>query len=143
MTSARDASTTLRFAIPYWTRWGQNVVVIVSHGNEGSRRHALICRQQDDDLLWEGELQVPSAAQDLEYSYAITGEAAEIEAEEMSKRSLALPEGLTDGSIIELRDSWQVGPLSTYPRTTPTAYGVLPSVCSHKEDLVSSPSPAV
>lgn len=113
MASAGDAGTTLRFSIPYWTRWGQNVVVIVDYGNEGPRRHALVCRHQDDDLLWEGELQIKSAAENLEYSYAITDEAAEIEAEEMSKRSLAIPKGLTGGSIIELRDSWQVeAPLS-------------------------------
>ena len=110
MASAGDARITLRFAIPYWTQWGQNVVVIVNHANEGIRRHALECRHQDDDLLWETELQLRSSAKDLEYSYAITDEAAEIEAEEMSKRSLAIPEGLTSGSIIELRDSWQVSP---------------------------------
>ena len=121
MASARDASTTLRFIIPYWTRWGQNVVVMVTPGSEASRRHALTCSHQDDELLWEGEVQVPCAAQELEYSYAITDEAAEVEAEEVSQRSLALPEGLTDGSIIELRDSWQVGPCRSISRTSPTA----------------------
>ena len=110
MASGRDARITLRFAIPYWTEWGQNVVVIASHGNECNRRHALVCRHQGDDLLWAGEVHIQSTSRELEYSYAITDETAEIEAEETSKRVLAIPEGLTDGSTIELRDSWQVGP---------------------------------
>jgi hypothetical protein len=55
-------------------------------------------------------VQVPSTSDVLEYSYAIVDEAAEIEAEDISKRSLAMPEGLADGSTIELRDSWQVNP---------------------------------
>jgi len=108
MTAGRDARATLHFAIPYWTEWGQNLVVILCHGSEGSRRHALVCRHQGDDLLWDGEVQVSANTKSLEYSYAITDEAAEIKAEEVSKRSLALPEGLTDGSIVELRDCWQV-----------------------------------
>ena len=109
--SANHAKIRLCFAIPYWTRWGQSVVVILSHGSENCKRHALVCRHQDDDLIWEGEVQVHCTNRNVEYSYAITDEAAEVEAEEMSKRSLAIPEGLKDGSIIELRDSWQVGPL--------------------------------
>ncbi len=115
MASAHDAGIRLRFAIPYWTRWGQNVVVILSHGNENSRRHALVCRHQDDDLIWEGEVQVPCTVRKVEYSYAVTDDAAEIEAEEMSKRSLAVPEGLEDRSTIELRDSWQVNPAQACP----------------------------
>ncbi len=115
MASAHDAKIRLRFAIPYWTRWGQSVVVILSHSSENSRRHALACRHQDDDLIWEGEVQVPCTNRNVEYSYAITDEAAEVEAEEMSKRSLALPDGLKGGSTIELRDSWQVGPPLAIP----------------------------
>jgi hypothetical protein len=103
-------SVTLRFSVSYWTRWGQSVIVTIGHASEGSRRHGLNCRHQGDDLIWEGDVQVPSTTEALAYSYAIVDEAAEIEAEEISKRSLALPEGLADGSTIELRDTWQVGP---------------------------------
>lgn len=67
-----------------------------------------MCKHQGDDLVWEGEVQMPLRAPELEYSYAITDEAEEIQAEETSRRSLAVPEGLADGSVIELRDSWQV-----------------------------------
>ena len=111
MAAKRDVSVRLRFSVSYWTRWGQSVTVTIGHGSEGSRRHGLNCRHQGDDLIWEGEVQVPSTSDVLEYSYAIIDEAAEVEAEDISKRSLAMPEGLADGSTIELRDSWQVDTL--------------------------------
>ncbi|CAL5220743.1 g2802 [Coccomyxa viridis] len=71
------------------------------------KARCMVARHQDDDLIWEGEVQVPCTVRKVEYSYAVTDDAAEIEAEEMSKRSLAVPEGLEDRSTIELRDSWQ------------------------------------
>ena len=108
MSSARDARVSLHFKIPFWTRWGQNIVVLLSQGSDGTKRHALSCMHQGEELVWEGEVQVSASARGLEYSYAITDEAAEIEAEETSKRALALPDGLADGSVIELRDRWQV-----------------------------------
>ena len=109
MSSARDARVSLHFKLPYWTQWGQNLVVLLSQGSDGTKRHALNCTHQSEELVWEGETQVSASARGLEYSYAIIDEADEIEAEEVSRRALALPDGLADGSVIELRDSWQVG----------------------------------
>ena len=73
------------------------------------RSMRLSCTHQGEELIWEGETQVSASVRGLEYSYAIIDEADEIEAEEVSRRTLALPDGLADGSIIELRDNWQVG----------------------------------
>ena len=142
MATKRDVGVTLRFSVSYWTRWGQSVIVTIGHGSEGSRRHGLNCRHQGDALIWEGEVQVPSTSDILEYSYAIVDEAAEIEAEEISKRSLAMPEGLADGSIIELRDSWQVDPsLMCFP----ASFRQLASACSrrgHELGIRHAPSEA-
>ena len=108
MSPARDARVSLHFKLPYWTQWGQSLVVLLSQGSDGTKKHALNCTHQGEELIWEGETQVSASVRGLEYSYAIIDEADEIEAEEVSRRTLALPDGLADGSVIELRDSWQV-----------------------------------
>ena len=143
MAAKCNVSVTLRFSVSYWTRWGQSIIVTIGHGSEGSRRHGLNCRHQGDDLIWEGEVQVPSTTDVLEYSYAIVDEAAEIEAEEISKRSLAMPEGLADGSTIELRDSWQVDPFLMYFPVTLMQLALASSGRGHELGIGHAPSEAI
>lgn len=137
MSSARDARVSLHFKVPYWTQWGQNLVVLLSQGSDGTKRHALSCMHQGEELVWEGETQVSASARGIEYSYAIIDEADEIEAEEVSRRALALPDGLADGSVIELRDSWQVGDCGRFLPKYSAPFMILSSMALKQGEKIS------
>jgi 4-alpha-glucanotransferase len=108
--SLKTASLTeLRFRVPYWTKWGQTVVIIGTWDGAAKRGYPLTCRHEGDSLLWEGKITVPIKGDHLCYKYAVLNEAGEVETEEIGTRRLVLPKGLLEGSSIDLHDEWQVG----------------------------------
>ena len=99
----------LQLSLPFWTKWGQTVVVLGSWDEERKKGQPLACRHTgENELLWETRVAVPLACGHVSYRYAIVNEASEIEVEEGGARIVALPQDLRDTSVIELQDVWQV-----------------------------------
>ena len=99
----------LQLSLPFWTKWGQTVVVLGSWDEERKKGQPLACRHTgENELLWETRVSVPLACGHVSYRYAIVNEACEIEVEEGGARIVALPQDLRDTSVIELQDNWQV-----------------------------------
>ena len=99
----------LQLSLPFWTKWGQTVVVLGSWDEERKKGQPLACRHTgENELLWETRVTVPLACGHVSYRYAIVNEASEIEVEEGGARIVALPQDLLDTSVIELQDVWQV-----------------------------------
>ena len=98
----------LRFKLPYWTQWGQNVVIKGSWDGASKRGQPLSCRHEGGSLVWEAQVSVPVKGDHVMYKYAITNDAGEFEMEEAGMRKVAIPKDLQDGGVIDLQDEWQV-----------------------------------
>lgn len=104
-------SVRLSFRIPYNTQWGQSLVVCGSESVLGSwnvkRGLVLSPHHQGDELIWHGSTVVP-AGFGCEYSYYVVDDDRNIlRWEAGKKRKLVLPDGITDGEVVELHDLWQ------------------------------------
>lgn len=105
-------SVRLSFRIPYYTHWGQHVLVCGSEALLGSWnvKKGLLLRpsHQGDELIWYGSIPV-SPGFKSEYSYYVVDDEKNVLRWEVGKkRKLLLPDGLEDGLLVELRDLWQV-----------------------------------
>ncbi|CAL1352309.1 unnamed protein product [Linum trigynum] len=101
------------FRIPYFTNWGQSLVVCGSEPALGSWnvKRGLLLKpvHQDNELIWCGSVSVP-AEFSCEYSYYVVDDERNVLRWEMgNKRALILPQGINGGDIVELRDLWQTG----------------------------------
>ncbi|CAL1385793.1 unnamed protein product [Linum trigynum] len=101
------------FRIPYFTNWGQSLVVCGSDPVLGSWnvKRGLLLKpvHQDDELIWSGSISVP-AEFSCEYSYYVVDDERNVLRWEMgNKRALFSPQGINGGDILELRDLWQTG----------------------------------
>ncbi|XP_026425002.1 4-alpha-glucanotransferase DPE2-like [Papaver somniferum] len=101
----------LSFRIPYFTQWGQNLVISGSEPLLGSwnvkQGLLLIPSHQGDQLIWKGSIKVPSGFE-CEYSYYLVDDNRQVlRWEAGKKRKIFLPEGVQDGEIVELHDLWQ------------------------------------
>ncbi|PIN19639.1 4-alpha-glucanotransferase [Handroanthus impetiginosus] len=106
-------SVILNFKIPYYTHWGQHLLVCGSEPILGSwnAKKGLLLRpyHQGDELIWAGSLSVP-AGFNCEYSYYVVDDEKNVlRWEAGSKRKVALPNGVQSGQLVELRDLWQTG----------------------------------
>ncbi|CAN1256474.1 4-alpha-glucanotransferase DPE2 [Linum perenne] len=106
-------SVKVSFRIPYFTNWGQSLLVCGSEPALGSwnvkRGLSLSPVHQDDELIWSGSVTVPEEFS-CEYSYyVVDGEKNVMRWEMGKKREVFLPKGINGGDIVEFRDLWQTG----------------------------------
>lgn len=106
-------SVIVSFRVPYYTHWGQSLLVCGSEPVLGSwnvKKGLLLSPvHEGDELVWSGGIAVPSGFEG-EYSYYVVDDEKNVLRWEMGKRrKLLLPEGIQDGDIVEFRDLWQTG----------------------------------
>ncbi|XP_043723914.1 4-alpha-glucanotransferase DPE2 [Telopea speciosissima] len=101
----------LSFRLPYYTQWGQSLLVCGSEPVLGSwnvKKGLLLSPfQEGGELIWSGRIGVPSGF-GCEYSYYLVDDNRNVlRCEDGKKRPLKLPEGIDGGEVVELRDLWQ------------------------------------
>ncbi|XP_014491325.1 4-alpha-glucanotransferase DPE2 [Vigna radiata var. radiata] len=104
-------SVKVSFRIPYFTQWGQSLLVCGSVPVLGAwnvkRGVLLSVVHQGSELIWGGSITVPKGFQ-CQYSYYVVDDKKNVLRWEMGKkRELILPEGVQSGQEIEFRDLWQ------------------------------------
>jgi 4-alpha-glucanotransferase len=105
-------SVNVSFRLPYYTHWGQRLLVCGSEPVLGSwdvKKGLLLSPvHQGEELTWCGSVAVPSEFS-CEYSYYVVDDEKSVLRREMGKkRKLVLPEGINGGENVELHDLWQV-----------------------------------
>eukprot|EP00252_Welwitschia_mirabilis_P024591 TRINITY_DN7346_c0_g1_i1.p1 TRINITY_DN7346_c0_g1~~TRINITY_DN7346_c0_g1_i1.p1 ORF type:complete len:954 (-),score=162.82 TRINITY_DN7346_c0_g1_i1:275-3136(-) len=101
----------LRFRLPYYTQWGQNLLLCgtdpalgASNVNKGLR---MIPYHEKDTLFWHVTISVPHDFKS-EYSYYVVDDHRNVLRRETGKRhSISLPNGLSDKANVEIYDLWQ------------------------------------
>ncbi|KAL9361259.1 hypothetical protein Peur_044044 [Populus x canadensis] len=106
-------SVNVSFRLPYYTHWGQRLLVCGSEPVLGSwdvKKGLLLSpAHQGEELTWCGSVAVPSEFS-CEYSYYVVDDEKSVLRREMGKkRKLVLPEGINGGENVELHDLWQTG----------------------------------
>ncbi|KAK7336394.1 hypothetical protein VNO77_16934 [Canavalia gladiata] len=106
-------SVKVSFQIPYFTQWGQSLLVCGSVPVLGSwnvKRGVLLSPiRQGNELIWSGSITVPRGFQ-CQYNYYVVDDSKNVLRWEMgNKRELMLPEAIQSGQEIEFRDLWQTG----------------------------------
>ncbi|GJN05701.1 hypothetical protein PR202_ga23354 [Eleusine coracana subsp. coracana] len=105
------STVTLLFKLPYYTQWGQSLLIAGSEPALGSWnvKQGLVLSpvHQDNELIWCGRVSV-AAGFTSEYSYYVVDDNKDVlRWEPGEKRKLVLPEGIQDGDLVEIRDWWQ------------------------------------
>lgn len=105
-------SVIVGFRIPYFTHWGQHILVCGSERVLGSWdvKKGLLLKpsHHDGELIWSATLPVP-ANFTCEYSYYVVDDKKNvIRWEAGKKRKVSLPESAQNGQLVELHDLWQV-----------------------------------
>lgn len=106
-------SVNVSFRLPYYTQWGQSLLVCGSESVLGSwnvkKGFLLSPVTEGVELIWCGKLSVPCGFE-CEYSYYVVDDNKEVLRWEIGKkRKLVLPVVIQDGEVVELRDLWQAG----------------------------------
>nr|XP_027066920.1 4-alpha-glucanotransferase DPE2-like [Coffea arabica] len=106
-------SVTVSFRIPYYTQWGQHLLVCGSEPILGAwnvKKGLLLSPyNQDGELIWSGRIPVPADFR-CEYNYYVVDDERNVLRWEVgNKRKLLLPEGVQSGHLVELHDLWQTG----------------------------------
>lgn len=107
-----SSTVTLLFKLPYYTQWGQSLLISGSEAVLGSwnvkKGLVLSPFHEGNELLWCGRISVPIAFA-CEYSYYLVDDDRNIlRWEAGKKRNLILPEGILEGEVVEIHDLWQV-----------------------------------
>lgn len=118
LASKPSNSVIVSFRIPYFTHWGQQILVCGSERILGSWdvKKGLLLKpsHQGDELIWCGTLSVP-AGFTCEYSYYVVDDKKNvIRWEAGKKRKMSLPNSAQHGQLVELHDLWQVPNLSVF-----------------------------
>ncbi|KAL8172220.1 hypothetical protein V2J09_024024 [Rumex salicifolius] len=103
----------LTFRIPYFTHWGQSLLVCGSEPLLGAwdvKKGLLLSPiHVGNELVWRGSIEVPSKF-GCEYNYYVVDDSRNILRSEMGKkRKLLLSEAVQHGELVELRDLWLAG----------------------------------
>ncbi|XP_010508798.1 PREDICTED: 4-alpha-glucanotransferase DPE2 [Camelina sativa] len=103
----------LSFSIPYFTHWGESLLVCGSAPGLGSGnvKKGLLLKpsQHDDQLIWSGSVSVPPGFS-CDYCYYVVDDSKNVLRSEFGmKRKLVVPETLIGGESVQLRDLWQTG----------------------------------
>ncbi|MBA0747834.1 hypothetical protein Gogos_004713 [Gossypium gossypioides] len=106
-------SVKLKFRIPYFTEWGQSLLVCGSEPTLGSwnvKKGLLLSPvHQDDQLIWTATISVPCQFS-CGYRYYVVDDAKNVLRWEMgNERWLSIPHLLPEGHTLELHDLWQTG----------------------------------
>ncbi|MBA0662181.1 hypothetical protein Goklo_006360 [Gossypium klotzschianum] len=106
-------SVKLKFRIPYFTEWGQSLLVCGSEPTLGSwnvKKGLLLSPvHQDDQLIWTATISVPCQFS-CGYRYYVVDDAKNVLRWEMgNERRLSIPHLLPEGHTLELHDLWQTG----------------------------------
>ncbi|KAG7962175.1 hypothetical protein I3843_09G052400 [Carya illinoinensis] len=106
-------SVNVSFRLPYYTHWGQRLLVCGSEAVLGSWnvKKGLLLNpvHQGDELVWTGSVAVPSGF-GCEYNYYVVDDDKNVLRWEMGRRrKLLLPEGIQGGEVVEFHDLWQTG----------------------------------
>ncbi|KAK7377996.1 hypothetical protein VNO80_03432 [Phaseolus coccineus] len=104
-------SVKVSFRIPYFTQWGQSLLVCGSVPVLGAwnvkRGVLLSVIHQGSELIWGGSITVPRGFQ-CQYSYYVVDDKKNVlRWEAGKKRELIIPEGVQSGQEIVFRDLWQ------------------------------------
>lgn len=107
---------TVIFKLPYYTQWGQSLVIAGSAPALGSWnvKHGLSLSpvHQGNALVWCGQVSI-AAGFTCEYSYHVVDDHKNVlRWEAGEKKKLVVPDGVQDGDVVEVRDWWQV-PIAT------------------------------
>lgn len=101
----------VHFRTTYMTRWGERVVVFGPSAQLGSwdvaRGHALTCRHEGEELVWETVLSLPWSSSFV-YRYAVTDEEGAVVKLDTEERRVGLPLHMEDCSAVRVFDEWQV-----------------------------------
>ncbi|KAK9671275.1 hypothetical protein RND81_12G018700 [Saponaria officinalis] len=106
-------SVTITFRIPYFTQWGQSLLVRGSVPLLGlwnvKRGFLLTPVNHGSELIWRGSVEIPTSFE-CEYSYYVVDDGKKgLRCEMGRKRKLLLPDSVQDGdTVVELHDLWQV-----------------------------------
>ncbi|XP_008796184.1 4-alpha-glucanotransferase DPE2 isoform X2 [Phoenix dactylifera] len=105
------STVTLLFKLPYYTQWGQSLLISGSEAVLGSwnvkKGLVLSPFHQGNELIWCGRIAVPIAFT-CEYSYYLVDDDRNVlRWEGGKKRNLILPEGILEGEVVEIHDLWQ------------------------------------
>ncbi|KAG9454794.1 hypothetical protein H6P81_007698 [Aristolochia fimbriata] len=111
----------LCFRLPYYTQWGQSILVSGSEPLLGSwnvKKGVLLSPfHQGGELVWCGRIAVPKGFT-CEYSYYLVDDDRKVlRWEGGKKRKFSLPEGIQEGEIVELRDLWQTASEAVFFRS--------------------------
>lgn len=104
-------SVTLIFRIPYYTQWGQSLLIsgsapVLGAGN-AKQGLGLVPFHQGEELIWHGKISVPVGFQ-CEYCYYLVDDRRNILRWEAGmKRKISLPTGINGGEVVEIHDLWQ------------------------------------
>lgn len=106
-------SVNVNFRIPYYTQWGQRLIVCGSTSVLGSwsvKKGLLLSPvHEGEELIWYGSIAVPSEFS-CEYRYYVVDDEKNVLRWEMGKkRKLLLPQGISGGETLQLHDLWQTG----------------------------------
>ncbi|XP_006658074.1 4-alpha-glucanotransferase DPE2 [Oryza brachyantha] len=104
-------TVTLIFKLPYYTQWGQSLLVAGSEPALGSwnvkQGLSLSPVHQGNELIWCGRVSVITGFS-CQYNYYVVDDNKNVlRSESGEKRKLVLPEGIQDGDVVEIRDWWQ------------------------------------
>lgn len=105
-------TVTLVFKLPYYTQWGQSLLIAGSEPALGSwnvkQGLSLSPVHQGNELIWSGRVSVATGFT-CQYNYYVVDDNKNVlRSESGEKRKLVLPEGVQDGDVVEIRDWWQV-----------------------------------
>ncbi|KAK9289814.1 hypothetical protein L1049_007974 [Liquidambar formosana] len=111
--SESTKSVSVIFRLPYYTQWGQSLLVCGSEPVLGSwnvKKGLLLSPvHHNDELIWCGSVAVPNGFE-CEYSYYVVDDNRNTLRWEIGKkRKLLLPDGVQDGEVVHLHDLWQTG----------------------------------
>ncbi|KAJ0978933.1 hypothetical protein J5N97_014407 [Dioscorea zingiberensis] len=104
-------AVTLIFKLPYYTQWGQSLLISGSEpvlGNWNVKKGlALSPFHQGEELIWCGIISVAKGFR-CEYSYYLVDDNRNIlRWEAGKKRKFELPEGVQEGGLVEIHDLWK------------------------------------
>lgn len=105
------SSVILNFRLPYYTQWGQSLLICGSEPvlGAGNVKHGLglIPFYEGEELIWHGKISVPIGFQ-CDYCYYLVDDNRNIlRWEAGKKRKVFLPEGIKEGEEVEIHDLWQ------------------------------------
>ncbi|KAL5707700.1 4-alpha-glucanotransferase [Ranunculus cassubicifolius] len=111
----------LRFRIPYYTQWGQSLLVCGSEPLLGSwnvkKGVVLSPFLEEEKLIWSGKVSVPSGFE-CEYGYYLVDDNKNVlRWEDGKKRKVVVPDVCRDGEVLELHDLWQTAAETLFYRS--------------------------